>query len=357
VLTGGGDAPGLNAVIRAVVKSALNRGWVVFGVQDGFEGFFKPSGIRELGPTDVRGILQTGGTVLGCSNRGNPFGSRSDGPARAVREDRSPEVRERIEALGLDALVVTGGDGTLAIAARLEQEQGIPVVGIPKTIDNDVSGTDVTFGHDTACQTATDAIDRLHTTAASHQRVMVIEVMGRDAGWIALRAGAAGGGDVILIPEIPYDFDAVCRKVLDRRGHGAPFSLVVVAEGAFPAGGEKVRMVSAAESATGFERLGGIGAFVASRLERECRIETRVTVLGHLQRGGSPTHRDRMLGTRYGVGAVELAAKGLTGRMVALRGEEIVSVPLADVVGKLKLVDPNGEEVHAVESIGVGFGR
>jgi 6-phosphofructokinase 1 len=355
VLTGGGDAPGLNAVVRAVAKSAFGRGWEVLGIEDGFEGFYNEGGIRPLSRGHVRGILQMGGSILRCSNHGNPFRFPVE-EGSSETADRSDEVVDVVGQLALDALVVIGGDGSLSIAERLQQK-GVPVVGIPKTIDNDVVGTDVTFGFNTACQTVMEAVDRLHTTAASHQRVMVIEVMGRDAGWIALEGGASGGGDVILIPEIPFEFEAVRDKVRDRNREGIGFSLVVVAEGAHPKDGEKTVVVTAEESATGFERLGGVGEAVARRLEREESIECRNTVLGHVQRGGSPTTRDRMLGTRYGVAAVELVAKGRTGRMVAIRGENIVDLPLADVVGKNKTVDPDGEEVRAIEAVGVSFGR
>ncbi len=357
VLTGGGDAPGLNAVIRAVVKSALRRGWEVLGIRDGFEGLFQKGGIHPMQMDDVRGILQMGGTILGTSNRGDPyrFPEKRDGGG-FVHVDRSEEVLRKIDTLSIDALVVIGGDGSLAIGHRLSG-QGVPVVGIPKTIDNDVWGTDVTFGFNTACQTAMEAIDRLHDTAASHQRVMVIEVMGRDAGWIALKSGASGGGDVILIPEIPYDMDVICRRIADRSLRGARFSLVVVSEGAHPKGGDKIRQLSAAESPTGFERLGGVGQVVADGIRKRLDIETRVTVLGYVQRGGSPTTRDRMLGTRFGAGAVEMIERGELGRMVSLRGEKIVSVPLEDVIGRPKLVDPDGQEVQAVEAIGVCLGR
>jgi ATP-dependent phosphofructokinase / diphosphate-dependent phosphofructokinase len=358
VLTGGGDAPGLNAVIRAVVKSAVNRGWEVSGIRDGFEGFFSRSGFMPLAADDVRGILQTGGTILGTSNRGDPFAFPKDGDhaGEVQRVDRSAEVLAKIDTLSLDALVVIGGDGSLGIAQRLGK-LGVPVVGIPKTIDNDVSGTDVTFGFNTACQTAMEAIDRLHTTAASHQRVMVIEVMGRDAGWIALKAGASGGGDVILIPEIPYDLAAIRRQLARREARGARFSLVVVSEGAREHGGRKITQVAASASRTGFERLGGVGHVLSQEIERQHGIECRVTVLGHVQRGGTPTTRDRMLGTRFGVGAVDLVEAGKFQTMVALRGERITDVPLDEVVGKAKLVDPEGQEVRALESVGVSFGR
>jgi len=356
VLTGGGDAPGLNAVIRAVAKSAFSIGWEVLGVEDGFEGLLREGGVRALGLADVRGILQTGGTILGSSNRGDPFAFPVPRGPGFERVDRSGEVLAMLERSRIDALVVIGGDGSLGVAHRLAK-LGVRVVGIPKTIDNDVAGTDVTFGFDTACQTAMEAIDRLHTTAASHQRVMVIEVMGRDAGWIALRAGTSGGGDVILIPEIPYDPDAVCRKIVDRREGGSRFSLVVAAEGARVRGGGKTVLLSAAESPTGFERLGGIGLDVARSIESRTGIECRVTVLGHVQRGGSPTTRDRVLGTRFGVAAVRGLERGDGGMMIGLRGERIVEVPLGEVVVGSHRVDPAGEEVRAVEATGVSFGR
>jgi 6-phosphofructokinase 1 len=343
-------------VLRAVVKAAFHRGYEVLGVEDGFEGFFDRTSIRPLELDDVRGILQTGGTILRTSNRGDPFSFPKERDGEFVREDRSDEVVARVEGLGIDALVVIGGDGSLGIAHRLSLK-GVPVVGIPKTIDNDVGGTDVTFGFNTACQTAVNAIDRLHTTAASHQRVMVIEVMGRNSGWIALKAGASGGGDVILIPEIPFRIEEVCRKIRDREARGALFSLVVAAEGAYPEGGEKVRVVDAERSATGFERLGGIGSVVAAQIEERLRIESRVTILGHVQRGGSPTTRDRMLGTRLGVGAVDLVEAGHFGHMVGLRCERITHVPLEEALARPKRVDPDGEEVRAVEAIGVSFGR
>ena len=356
VLTGGGDAPGLNAVLRAVVKAATGRGWEVLGVEDGFEGFFGRDHIRPLRREAVSGILQTGGTILRSSNRGDPFNFPLERDGKVERVDRSGEVLEKVSRLGLTALVVIGGDGSLSIAHRLHG-LGVPVVGIPKTIDNDVSGTDVTFGFNTACQTAMNAIDRLHTTAASHKRVMVIEVMGRDAGWIALQAGASGGGDVILIPEIPFDYEAICDKIAQRDVAGSRFSLIVVAEGAFPKDGQKAIQVSAARSATGFERLGGISVKVSEVIEERTGIECRVTVLGHVLRGGSPTTRDRYLGTRLGVGAVDLVEKGKLGQMVAVRRERITSVSLEEAIVTSKRVDPNGEEVRAIEAIGVNFGR
>ncbi len=356
VLTSGGDAPGLNAVLRAVVKGAVGRGWEVLGVEDGFEGFFSRDGIRPLRREDVRGILQTGGTILRCSNRGNPFSYPVERDGKFERVDRSEEMLRRIERLELSALVVIGGDGSLLIANELHK-RGIAVCGIPKTIDNDVSGTDVTFGFNTACQTAMEAIDKLHSTAASHQRVMVIEVMGRDAGWIALKAGSSGGGDVILIPEIPFDYDAICHKLAEREAGGARFSIIVVSEGAFPRDGERVVQLGADQSATGFPRLGGVGVEVGRVIEERMGVECRVTVLGHVQRGGSPSSRDRYLGTRFGVGAVDMIEQGKFGQMVALRGEKITHVPFEEVIGRPKLVDPEGEEVRAMEAVGVSFGR
>jgi 6-phosphofructokinase 1 len=354
LLTGGGDAPGLNAVIRAVAKAALAKGWSVLGIEDGFEGLLRDDGVRPLTLPDVRGILQTGGTILRCSNRGDPFSSPIVGSRESA--DRSADVLTTVSKLQLDALVVIGGDGSLGIAHRLAK-LGVSVVGIPKTIDNDVGGTDVTFGFDTACQTAMEAIDRLHTTAASHQRVMVIEVMGRDAGWIALRAGTSGGGDVILIPEMPFDIEAVCHKIRERREGGSRFSIVVVAEGASPKGGGKTVVVGPADSATGVERLGGVGAAVARAIEDRTGIECRVTVLGHVQRGGSPTSWDRVLGTRLGVGAVLCVERGLSGVMVGLRGDRILETPLEDAIRDPHRVDPEGDEVQAIEATGVSFGR
>jgi len=354
VLTGGGDAPGLNAVIRAVVHAAIGRGWHVLGIEDGFEGFFD-NRVRPLHVNDVRGILQTGGTILGCSNRGNPF--EFTVPRYAGEgKDRSQELIQIIERLGISALIVIGGDGSLRIAKELSK-RGVPTIGIPKTIDNDVPGTDSTFGFHTACETVMHAIDRLHTTAASHHRVMVIEVMGRDAGWIALNGGASGGGDVILIPEIPFDFDSIVGKISRREARGARFSLVVVAEGAYPKGGSKVYQLHRGASTFDTRHLGGIGNVVAYELEGRAGIECRVTVLGHVQRGGSPTSFDRILGTRFGVGAIELIAERNFGQMVCLRGEEISHVPLEVVTKGLKLVDPDGGLVRAIEATGVNFGR
>jgi len=351
VLTGGGDAPGLNAVIRAVVKSGVNHGIEVVGLEDSFDGLIEPNRSRVLTARDVTGILRRGGTILGTVNRGDPFAypvETSDGP-----QDYSQRVVEMFHRMGLDALVVIGGDGTLAIAHKFAK-MGIPLVGVPKTIDNDIVGTTNTFGFDTAVACATDAIDRLHTTAEAHRRIMVVEVMGRYAGWIALYAGLGGGADVILIPEIPFDLKIVAQRIRDRDAWGAYFSIVVVAEGARPVGG-KVSVIREA-SAGRVERLGGIGHSVAAALEEMTGKETRTVVLGHLQRGGSPTSFDRVLATRFGGKAVELLLEGQFNRMVAFHPPDIGSVPLEDVVGKLRTVPPDFDVVRTARAIGVSFG-
>lgn len=354
VLTGGGDCPGLNAVIRAVVKSAITRyGLEVVGFLDGFNGAIN-NRTRPLGLNDISGILPRGGTILGTTNRDNPFAYPMDINGRRINVDVSDQVISNIYQQGAQALVVIGGDGSLTIARDL-YAKGLPVVGIPKTIDNDLSATDVTFGFDSALVTATEALDKLHTTAESHHRVMVLEVMGRYAGWIALESGLAGGADVILIPEIPFKLENVCASIAKRTKAGKKFSIVVVAEGATYAGGSMVVQKVIAESADPI-RLGGIGNKVGSEIEAMSGIETRVTVLGHLQRGGSPTPFDRILGTRYGVAAVNLIMTGQQGRMVALHTPEITSVPLSEAVGELKRVDPEGDLVKAARAIGIGFG-
>ena len=351
VLTGGGDCPGLNAVIRAVVKTAVNElGMTVFGITDGFEGLVRDGRcVYELTPDSVRGLLPRGGTILGASNRGNPFAFPATRKGRAVTVDKSRTVMNRFKALGLDALVVIGGDGSLNIAHEFAL-RGMPVVGVPKTIDNDLSATDYTFGFNTAVRTATEAIDKLHTTAESHHRVMTLEVMGRDAGWIALSAGVAGGADVILIPEIPYRIGRVCEFIAARRDAGRTFSIVVAAEGARPASGRAVYADAASK------RLGGIGHKVAHDIARKSGHETRVTVLGHLQRGGSPSAFDRILASRFGAAAARLAAERGFDRMVCLHGQRIESVPLADAVGKLKTVPLDGDLVRTARDLGISFG-
>lgn len=353
MLTGGGDAPGLNAVIRAVAKSAIQvYGWEVLGVRDGFDGFLRPDGIFPLRLDDVRGILPRGGTILGAANRGNPFARKVIRDGKEVVEDVSGQVIEVIRRLNLDGLVVIGGDGTLRIALELSQ-LGVPVVGVPKTIDNDVGGTEVTFGFDTAVNIAMEAIDRLHTTAEAHHRVMVLELMGRDAGFIALQAGVAGGADVILIPEIPFRYESILTKIRQRIEGGRLFSIVVVSEGAHPVGGEKIyRQIGDSVTAP---RLGGIGYQVGEFLSAN-GLETRVTVLGHLQRGGSPTAFDRWLASRFGAAAVHLVAQGRFGHMVALQGGQVVDVPLAEALAVPKRVDIHGDGVRTARDLGICLG-
>jgi len=356
ILTGGGDCPGLNAVIRGVVRSAtLERNWRVIGIEDGFDGLVGTPRWHELSLETVRGILPRGGTILGTSNRGNPLAYPVEEGGRVRMVDLSAEVVSNFRQLGADALIAVGGDGTLKIARAL-QEKGVPMVGVPKTIDNDLRGTDVTFGYNTAVTIVTEALDRLHSTAESHQRVMVVEVMGRDAGWIALESGLAGSADVILIPEIPYDLEAICAAIRQRKARGSRFSIVVAAEGAFPVDGGKVVQATATEN-RGVERLGGVGAVVADEIARRLQVETRVVVLGHVQRGGTPTPFDRILGTRFGVRAVELIEQGRYGRMVSLRGREVCDVDIVDAVDSLNRVEPEGDLVKTAEALGVSMGR
>ncbi|MDU0457976.1 MAG: 6-phosphofructokinase [Geobacteraceae bacterium] len=356
ILTGGGDCPGLNAVIRGVVKSAIIRhGWNVIGIEDGFDGLLNPDKCRPLTLDSVRGILPRGGTILGTTNRGNPFEYPLEQDGRIVRVDYSDRVVDNIRQLGIDALVAVGGEGSIKIALGLWQK-GVPVVGVPKTIDNDLRETDFTFGYNTALETATDALDKLHTTAESHHRVMILEVMGRYAGWIALESGIAGGADVILIPEIPFDIERICSAIKARSARGSRFSILVAAEGAFPMGGDRVVLQSASEKQA-IERLGGIGQFVAKKIEQCLDMDVRVTVLGHLQRGGSPTTFDRALGSRFGTRAVQMIVDGEFGRMACLKGRSITSVPMEDAIRDLKLVDPQGEIVAAAEDLGIMLGR
>ncbi|EAT15911.1 6-phosphofructokinase [Desulfuromonas acetoxidans] len=357
VLTGGGDCPGLNAVIRGVVRSAVGtHGWRVIGIEDGFDGLLSGIKTRELDLKAVRGILQLGGTILGTSNHGNPlhYPVMEDGEVHWM--DVSSQVVEHFNSIGADALIAVGGDGTLKIAQRL-YELGMNVVGIPKTIDNDLKATDVTFGYNTAVGVVTEALDRLHTTAESHHRVMVVEVMGRDAGWIALESGISGGADVILLPEIPFSIEKVCAAIRRRRERGGRFSIVVVAEGASALDGEQVVQESANNRRGGVDRLGGIGEQVAGQITQCLDMEVRTVVLGHLQRGGTPSPFDRILGTRFGVKAVDLIADGDFGKMVALRGRSVVSTTLAEAVGSLNLVPAHGEMVQAAEKLGIMLGR
>lgn len=348
--TGGGDAPGLNAVIRAAVLSALNRGWEVFGIRKGYAGLLGEDQIFPLTRESVRGITHLGGTILGTTNRGNPFSWRPlQGGDGAHREDRSDEVIAAFERHGFDALIAIGGDGSLRIAQELAAK-GMPLVGVPKTIDNDIHGTNLTFGFLTAMATATDAIDKVHSTAESHERVLVVEVMGRHAGWIALFSGVAGSADVILIPEIPYDIGSVCDKVMERDRIGRHFSIVVVAEGARAAGGEPVFKDREAG------RFGGIGDVIADQISERTGKETRAMALGHLQRGGSPTAYDRLIALRFGAAAVQIVADGCFGCMVALDPPEVRAIPLSEVARDRKLVPTDGDVVLTARALGVSFG-
>jgi ATP-dependent phosphofructokinase / diphosphate-dependent phosphofructokinase len=353
VLTGGGDAPGLNAVIRAVVKAGCNAGVEVIGVENSFDGLLEFNRCRVLNTKDVTGILRRGGTILGTINTGDPFARRittSDG----VEHSYADRVVEMFRRMGLGGLVVIGGDGTLGLAHRFSL-LGIPIVGVPKTIDNDIVGTTNCFGFDTAVAFATDAIDRLHTTAEAHRRIMVVEVMGRYAGWIALHAGIGGGADVILLPELPYNLEAVAERIKARDSWGAHFSIVVVAEGAKPRHGR----VSVIESGGlgRAERLGGAGHRVAAALEQLTGKETRTVVLGHLQRGGSPTSYDRVLATRFGTTAVDVLLAGEHDCMVASRPPQIVTVPLSEIVGQTRTVPVDSDVVRTARAVGIGFGE
>lgn len=345
ILTGGGDCPGLNAVIRAAVKTAHETyGARMIGIERAFEGMLEPAW-RDLDRNSIKGILPKGGTILGTSNKGDPFNYIIDGE----KHDLSDKIVENFHALGLDALIVIGGDGSLTIGNRFA-EMGLPIVAVPKTIDNDLAATDYTFGFMSAVSVATEAVDRLHSTAESHGRVMILEVMGRNAGWISLYSGIAGGADIILIPEIPYDPDCIVKGILERFEKGSLFDIIVVAEGAKPVGGVETFIDRRSR------RLGGVAYQVADDLRREIDMEVRVTVLGHVQRGGSPIAFDRLLATRFGSAAVELVHAEDFGKMVALRGDSIVSVPLADAVASPKLVDPNGKIVRTAKSLGTSFG-
>ena len=345
ICTGGGDAPGLNAVIRAAVKSAiLKHKWKVIGIPDGFDGLIWPERSRELTLKDVSGILPRGGTILGTTNRGDPFHHKSIENGIEVVRDISDQVIANSRQLGMDAVISIGGDGSQTIANELFQK-GMKIVGVPKTIDNDLSATEITFGFDTALHTATDAIDKIHTTAESHHRVMVIEVMGRDAGWFALEAGIAGGAHVILIPEVPFSLQRICDYVKEREGYGKHFTIVVVAEG--------IKLPSELRQ---LSRGGSVGNLIGDGIALTARREVRVSVLGHIQRGGSPSPFDRILGTRFGVAATDLIAEGGFGKMVCLRNAKIESVNISDAIGHLKKVDPQGEMVRTARAIGICFG-
>ena len=355
ISTGGGDAPGLNAVIRAAVLSALDRGWTVLGVKRGYMGLLGEDEVVPLTRDVVRGIAHLGGTILRTTNRGNPFAypvRAADGTWTEV--DRSEELLANARNLGIEAFITIGGDGSLAIAQQL-YARGVRIVGVPKTIDNDVSGTTATFGFDTAVSTALEAIDKLHTTAESHDRVMVLEVMGREAGFIALHAGLAGAADVILIPEIPYDIEAVARVVTERDAGGRKYTLLVVAEGAVPIGGEQSLIGASLPGQA--RRLGGVAERLAAELQTRTGKEARSMVLGHLQRGGMPTGYDRLLATRFGGAAVEAVAAGKWGHMVALQPPNIVTLPFVEALRDTKRVDPRHDVVRTARATGVSFGE
>ena len=352
--TGGGDAPGLNAVIRAAVLAATAKGWEVLGIRRGYAGLLREDDVILLTRKEVRGIGHLGGSILRSTNRSNPFAYPERGPdGQTIERDRSDEVVANARALGIDALVAIGGDGSLAIADKLCQK-GLNVVGVPKTIDNDVGGTFSTFGFDTAVTTAIEAIDKLHTTAESHDRVMVLEVMGRHAGFIALHSGVAAGADVILIPEIPFHLDKVCEKIRQREADGRRFSIIVAAEGAFPAGGSHSVLGTSLPGQA--ERVGGVAEKLAHEIQEQLGKECRSLVLGHLQRGGMPTGYDRLLATRFGAAAVRAVAEEKWGTMVALQPPDIVTVAIKEALREPKRVDTDGNIVRTGRATGISFG-
>ncbi len=355
ISTGGGDAPGLNAVIFAIVNSASKLGWEVYGSKHGYRGFLDPDELVRLMPSDVEGITPIGGTMLGTTNKGNPF---SMPVKNFAGEEKLVNVSDKVMAsfkrMGFDCHIAIGGDGSLEIAHRFAL-MGMPVIGVPKTIDNDLEATDRTFGFDTAVSTATEALDKLHSTAKSHDRVMVVEVMGRDSGWIALYSGISGGADVILLPEIPFDMEAVCEKISENELHGKHYSIVVVAEGAKAQGGE---VMNRGKGETGRAELllGGIGEWVAEEIRKRIGKDTRSLVLGHLQRGGSPTTFDRLLALRFGAAAVRMAEEGLFDHMVAWTPPTMSSVLLEDAIRRRKQVDLESDKVLTARSIGICLG-
>ncbi len=355
ISTGGGDAPGLNAVIYAVVHSCNRRGWEVYGSRSGYKGLLDMDELVRLGLEDVEDIYSTGGTILGSTNKGNPFEMPFENLAGEVKVvDISDKILENFNRLGFDCHIAIGGDGSLEIARRFA-EKGMPVVGVPKTIDNDLDATDRTFGFDTAVSTATEALDKLHSTAKSHDRVMVVEVMGRESGWIALYSGISGGADAILLPEIPFDIQKVCEKIMDNELHEKDYAIVVVAEGATVMGGQVITK-GQGEIGRGEVLLGGIGEWVAAEIRQCTGKDTRSLVLGHLQRGGSPTTFDRLLALRFGTAAVRLVEEGVFGHMVALASQGMRSVSLADAVKSKKMVDLSSDKVLTARDIGICLG-
>jgi 6-phosphofructokinase 1 len=355
VLTSGGDCPGLNAVIRATVASAHTLGWEVLGFIDGYEGILSPVNYRILTLENTQGIAATGGTIIGTTNKGRFVAKMGLGEKALIPQPIIDEAKKTLQDLAIRALVCIGGDGSLTTADQLF-ENGVPVVGVPKTIDNDLSATATTFGFDSAVQCVADALDRLHTTAASHKRVMVLEVMGRHAGWIALYGGLAGNADVILIPEIPFSYERLAAHVEKRMASGAASTVIVVAEGAAPTGGEVQVHAVEGGPAKGEVRLGGIGAQVTHEIMERTKRETRTVVLGHLQRGGAPTTQDRNLGTRFGVGAVQLIQDKKFGHMVSYLNYQIGAVTIKEAVGQIKHVPPDGQVVATAKAVGISFG-
>ena len=351
VLTSGGDCPGLNAVLRGVVLAAEKLGWEVVGFRDGFEGLLPPGNQASLNRQSINGIMALGGTIIGTTNRGHFVAKVGAGNRTIVPADIIAGAKKILDELHVKALIIIGGDGSMVTAQQL-QEAGINCIGVPKTIDNDLEATATTFGFDSAVAVVMDALDRVHTTATSHRRVMVVEVMGRHAGWIALHGGIAGGADIILIPEIPFDFDKIASVVKAREAAGYLGSVVVAAEGARPKHGEQVKR----DVESGEFRLGGIGEIVTREIAKRTGKETRCVVLGHLQRGGAPTTLDRILGTRFGVKAVQLANEGHFGSMVSYQNYQVRQVPIAEAVNRLKLVPPNGEMVQTARDVDISFG-
>lgn len=352
ILNSGGDCPGLNAVIHGVVGAANKLGWEVIGFKDGFEGLLPPGDYQVLDPEDTVGILKLGGTILGTTNKGHFAAKVGEGKKEEIAEKVIEQARQTLEQLEIKALIVVGGDGSLSTALQL-YNAGFPIIGVPKTIDNDLQATAMTFGFDSAVSCVVDAMDRLHTTALSHKRVMVVEVMGRNAGWIALWGGIAGGANAILIPEIEFSLDKIADHINQREANGNRCSMVIVAEGARMPDGK----LCTQENKEGSEvRLGGIGEYVACELAKLTGKETRTCTLGHLQRGGAPTSLDRILGARFGVKAVKLAAEGRFGRMVSYQSYHVSSVSIEKAVNKLRLVEPDSEVVETARAIGVCFG-
>lgn len=356
ILTGGGDCPGLNAVIRAAVKCAISHYNIeCLGVLDSFDGLIQGPATIPLTWHNTKGLLFQGGTILGSTNKGDPFAYKTVHGDEVIEEDLSGVVMANIQRLGLDGLIIIGGDGTMAIANKFWQQKNLKLVGVPKTIDNDIWGTEETIGFHTAVEIATDAIDRLQTTATSHHRVMILETMGRNAGWIALYAGLASGADVILIPEIPFTIDAIVAKIKQRRTKGRRSTIICVAEGAAPKGGKQIIWKTVRDSAEPV-RLGGIAQWLCEQLENRVDSECRYTVLGHIQRGGIPTGYDRILCTRFGTAAVHAFVNREFGKMVALRENEIKTIPIEEIAGKSRLVDPDSETIQSARDTGVSFG-